>query len=53
MNIVNGLVLLSWMSYVLMLATVLSPQMLYECESELQSIFKVIREQRDIVSRVV
>lgn len=52
-NIVNVSVPLWWMCFFLMLATVLSPQMLYECESELQPIFKVTREQRAVVSRVV
>lgn len=52
-TIVNGSVLLWLMCFVLMLATVLSPQMLYDCESDLQPIFKVTREQRAVVGRVV
>lgn len=50
MNIVSGSVSLWWMCFVLMLAAVLSPQMLCDCESDLQPILKVVREQRPVVS---
>lgn len=49
-NILNGSVLLC---FVLVLAKVLSPEILYDCKSDLQPIFKVTREQRAVVSRTV